>query len=114
MTVEGAYRVFFETYDNLEANRKQRRLLLKPKYLEAYDNDTKRTFEEKSKDLRWVVETSKNFAQKSSVIVTTHFEHTKTVKAAHSIESELSSLEKLKLKTGATPKNIHRVISWNG
>ena len=56
MTAESAYRIFFETYDNLEANRKQQRLLLEPKYLEAFDNDTKRMLEEKSKDLRCVVE----------------------------------------------------------
>ena len=51
MTAEIEYRGFFETYDNLEANRKQQRLLLNPKYLEAFDNDTKRMLEEKSKIL---------------------------------------------------------------
>ena len=55
MTAEGAYRCFFETYDNLEANRQQQRLLLKSKYFEKFDNDTKRMLEEKSKVLRWVV-----------------------------------------------------------
>ena len=55
MTAEGAYRCFFETYDNLEDNRQQQRLLLKPKYFESFDNDTKRMLEEKSKVLRWVV-----------------------------------------------------------
>ena len=51
MTAEGAYRCFFETY-----NRQQQRLLLKPKYFESFDNDTKRMLEEKSKVLRWVVD----------------------------------------------------------
>ena len=52
MTAEGAYRCFFETYDNLEDNRQQQRLLLKPKYFESFDNDTKRMLEEKRKVLR--------------------------------------------------------------
>ena len=56
MTAEGAYRRFFETYDNLEDNRQQQRLLLKPRYFESFDNDTKRMLEEKSKVLRWVVD----------------------------------------------------------
>ena len=55
ITAESAYRGFFETY-NLQANRKQQRLLLKPKYLEAVDIDTKRMLEEKSKVLRSVVD----------------------------------------------------------
>ena len=55
MTAEGAYRCFFETYDNLEDNRQQQRFLLKPKYFENFDNDTKRMLEEKSEFLRWVV-----------------------------------------------------------
>ena len=54
MTAEGAYRCFFETYDILEDNRQQQRLLSKPKYFESFDNDTKRMLEEKSKVLRWV------------------------------------------------------------
>ena len=56
MTAEGAYRCFFETYDNLEDNRQQQRLLLKLKYFESFDNDTKRMLEEKRKVLRWVVD----------------------------------------------------------
>ena len=56
MKAEGAYRCFFETYNNLEANRQQQRLLLKPKYFENFDNDTKRMLEEKSKVLRLVVD----------------------------------------------------------
>ena len=56
MTAEGAYWGFFETYDNLEDNRQQQRLLLKPKYFESFDNDTKRMLEEKRKVLRWVVD----------------------------------------------------------
>ena len=55
MRAEAAYRCFFETYDNLEDNRQQQRLLLKPKYFESFDNDTNRMLEEKSKVLRWVV-----------------------------------------------------------
>ena len=56
MTAEDAYRCFFETYDKLEDNRKQQRLLLKPKYSENIDNDTKCMLEEKSNVLRWVVD----------------------------------------------------------
>ena len=56
MTAEGAYRCFFETCDNLEDNRQQQRLLLKPKYFESFDNDTKRMLEEMRKVLRWVVD----------------------------------------------------------
>ena len=56
MTAEGAYRCFFETYDNLEDNRQQQRLLLKPKYFESFNNDTRRMLEEKRKVLRWVVD----------------------------------------------------------
>ena len=56
MTAEVAYRCFFETYDNLEVNRHQQRLLLKPEYFESFDNDTERMLEEKSKVLRWVVD----------------------------------------------------------
>ena len=50
MTAESAYRFFFETHDKLEANRKQQKLILKPKYLEAFDNATRRMLEKKSKD----------------------------------------------------------------
>ena len=56
MTAEGAYRCFFETYDDLEDSRQQQRLLLKPKYFENFDNDTKRMLEEMKKVLRWVVD----------------------------------------------------------
>ena len=56
MTAEGAYRCFFETYDKLEDNWQQQRLLLKPKYFENFDNDTKRMLEEESKVLRCVVD----------------------------------------------------------
>ena len=56
MTAEGAYRCFFETYDNLEDNRQQQRLLLKPKYFESFDNDTNCMLEEKRKVLRWAVD----------------------------------------------------------
>ena len=50
------YRCFFETFDNLEDNRQQQRWLLKPKYFENFDNDTKRMLDEKRKVLRWVVD----------------------------------------------------------
>ena len=56
MSAEGAYRCFFETYDNLEDNRQQQSLLLKPKHFESFDNETKRMLEEKSKVLPWVVD----------------------------------------------------------
>ena len=56
VSAERAYQYFLETYDDLEENRKQQRLLLKPKYFEIFDSDTKRILEEKSKVLRWVVE----------------------------------------------------------
>ena len=55
-SAERAYQCFFKTYDELEENRKQQRLLLKPKYFEDSDSDTKRTLEEKNKVLRRVVE----------------------------------------------------------
>ena len=56
ISAERKYQCFFETYDELEENRKQQRLLSKSKYFEILDSDTKRTLEEKSKVLRWVVE----------------------------------------------------------
>ena len=56
MTAECAYRCFFETYDKLEENRQQQKLLLKPKYFESFNNETKRMLEEKSNVLRWVVD----------------------------------------------------------
>ena len=56
MTAEGAYRCFFQTYDNLEDNWQQQRLLLNTKYFESFENDTKRMLEEKRKVLRWVVD----------------------------------------------------------
>ena len=40
----------------MEENIQQQRLILKPKYFENFDNDTKRILEEKSKVLRWLVE----------------------------------------------------------
>ena len=56
ISAERTYQCFFEAYDELEENRKQQRLLLKPKCFEIFDSDTKRTLEEKSNALRWVVE----------------------------------------------------------
>ena len=55
VSAEKAYQCFFETYDELEENRQQQRLILKPKYFETFDNDTQRILEEISKLLRWVV-----------------------------------------------------------
>ena len=85
--------------DNLEANRMQQTLLLKPKYLEVFDNGTKRMLEEKSKDLRWVVD-EVPFLRDIERLRTGFVgdcEDTsrayKTVKATHQIEIELSSLE---------------------
>ena len=99
MTAESAYRGFFETYDYLEANRKQQSLLLKPKYLEAFDSDTKRMLEEKSKVLRSVVEKVpflrdiEMFRTDFSGYCEDTFRAYKTVKAAHPIFSELTNLE---------------------
>ena len=104
MTAESAYRVFFETYDNLEANRKQQRLLLKPKYLNAFDNGTKRMLEEKNKGLRWVVDElpSLRDIEKFRTEIVGYCENIfrahRTVKAGHSIKSELWNLEE-KIKT---------------
>ena len=55
LSAERAYQCFFETYDELEENRQQQRLLSEPKSFEIFDSDTKRILEEKSKVLRWVV-----------------------------------------------------------
>ena len=104
MTAENAYRGFFETYDNLEANRKQQKLLLKPNYLEAFDNDTKRMLEEKSEVFRWVVDKVpflrdiEMFRTHFSGYCEDPFRAYKTVKAAHPIVSELTNLEN-ELKT---------------
>ena len=46
ISAERAYICFFETYDKSEENRKQQKLLLKQKYFENFDSDTKRLFEE--------------------------------------------------------------------
>ena len=99
MTLKGVYQFFFETYDKLEANKNQQRLLFKPKYLEAFDNDTKRVLEGKSKVLRWAVDEVpflrdiEKFHTKYVGFCEDTFRAYKTVKPAHSIESELSSLE---------------------
>ena len=111
MTAESAYRVFFETYDNLEANRKQQRLLLKPMDLEAFNNDAKLMLEDKSKDLSWVVDEVpslrdiKRFRTDFVGDCGDTFQAYKTVKAAHQIESESSSLlEKLKTENLSNSK----------
>ena len=74
-------------------------LLLKPKNLEAFDNDTKLMLEEKIKDLRWLFD-EVPFLREIKMFRTNFvgdckdtFRAYKTVKAAHQIESELSSLE---------------------
>ena len=101
MTAEGAYRCFFETYDNLEDNRQQLRLLLKPKYFESLDNDTKRMLEEKSKVLRWVVDKDLQFFEDCRAVVVDYRKDTlrvyKLLGDYVPIENELSELEK-KLK----------------
>ena len=99
MTAKSAYRGFFETYNNLEANRKQHRLLLKPKYLEAFENDTMRMLEEKSKVLRWVVD-KVPIHRGIEMFHTKFFSHWKdimraykSVKAAAIFFSEITNLE---------------------
>ena len=103
MTAEGAYRCFFETYYNLEDNRQQQRLLLKPKYFESFDNDTKRMLEEKRKVLRWVVDKIPDlrFFENCRAVVVDYRKDTlrvyKLLGDYVPIENELSELEK-KLK----------------
>ena len=103
MTAEGAYRCFFETYDNLEDNRHKQRLLLKPKYFENFDNDTKRMLEEKSKVLRWVVDKVPDLRdiEDCREVVVDYRKDTlrvyKLLEDSVSIENELLKLEK-KLK----------------
>ena len=111
MTAESAFRGFFETYDNLDASRKQQSLLLKPKYLEAFDNDTKRMLEEKSKVLRSVVDKvpvirdTEMFRTYFSGYGEDTFRAYKTVKDAHPIFSELTNLEnKLKREISSDSK----------
>ena len=103
MTAEGACRCFFETYDNLEDNRQQQRLLLKPKYFESFDNDTKRMLEEKRKVLRWVVDkiADLRFFENCRAVVVDYRKDTLRVYKLLGdyvlIENELSEFEK-KLK----------------
>ena len=111
MTAESSYRCFFETYDNLEANRKQQSLLLKPKYLEAFANDTKRMLEGKGKVLRSVVDKVpflrdiEVFRTDFTVFCEDTFRAYKTVKTPHPIFSELTNLEnKLKTKISSDPE----------
>ena len=104
MTAEGAYRCFFETYDNLEDNRQQQRLILKPKYFESFDKDTKRMLEEKSKVLRWVVDKVPDLRdiQDCRAVVVDYRKDTlrwyNILEDSVPIESELLKLEK-KLKS---------------
>ena len=103
MTAEGAYRCFFETY-NLEDNRQQQRLLLKPKYFESFDNDTKRMLEEKSKVSRWVVDKVPDLRdiEDCRAVVVDYRKNTlrwyKLLEDSVPIENELLELEK-KLKS---------------
>ena len=104
MTAESAYRCFFRTYDDLEDNRQQQRLLLKPKYFENFDNDTKRMLEEKKKVLRWVVDKIPDLQdiEDCRAVVVDYRKYTlrwyKLWKDANLIEHELGELEK-KLKS---------------
>ena len=104
MTAESAYRCFFRTYDDLEDNRQQQRLLLKPKYSENFDNDTKRMLEEKKKVLRWVVDKIPDLQdiEDCRAVVVDYRKYTlrwyKLWKDANLIEHELGELEK-KLKS---------------
>ena len=52
VSAEGAYQCFFETYDEIEENRKQQRQLLKPKYFESYDGDTERKLGDRKQTLK--------------------------------------------------------------
>ena len=111
MTAEGAYRCFFETYDNLEDNRHQQRLLLKPKYFESFDNDTKRMLEEKTKVLRWVVDkiSDLRFFENGRAVVVDYWKDTlrvcKLLGDYVPIENELSELEKkLKVEDSSEPE----------
>ena len=96
MIAESAYRVFFETYDNLEAAK----VTIKTKYSEAFDNDTKRMLEEKSKDLRRVVDEVpflrdiKGFRKNFVADCADTFWAYKTVKSVHQIESRIDSNDK--------------------
>ena len=58
VSAERAYECSFETYDEFEEKRKQQKLLLKPKFFEIFNSETKHTLEEKSKVLRWVDESA--------------------------------------------------------
>ena len=104
MTAESAQRCFFETYDNLEDNRQQQRLLLKPNYLEAFKNDINRRLEQKSKffvvenDELPLLRDTENFRTKFLGCWKNIFQAFKSLKAVVPILSELSNLEK-KLKT---------------
>ena len=103
MKAEGAYRCFFETSDNLEDNRQQQRLLLKPKYFENLDNDTTRILQEKKKVLRWVVDKIPDlrFFEDCRAVVVDYWKETlqvyKLLGDYVPIENEMSELEK-KLK----------------
>ena len=110
MTAEGAYRCFFETYDNLEDNRQQQRLLLKPKYFESFDKDTKRMLEEKSTVLRCVVDKIPDlrFFEDCRAVVVDYRKKTlrvyKLLGEYVPIKNELSELEKkLKAKNLSGP-----------
>ena len=97
--------------DNLEDNRQQQRLLLKPKYFESFDNDTKRMLEEKRKVLRWVVDKIPDlrfFENCRAVVVDYRKDLLRVYKLLGeyvTIENELSEPEKkLKVEDLSEPK----------
>ena len=104
MSAESAHQGFFETYNNLEANRMQQKLLLEPKFLEVSHNVIKRILEEKWQSFEtgiWQSTISprhQKFPHKICRLLEKQIRGYKSVKAACPILSELSNLEK-KLKT---------------
>ena len=119
VSAETPYQCFFKTYDELDGNREQQRLILKPKYFKIFDNDTKRNLEEKSKILRWVVE-KVPFLRDIERFRTELLDCRKnTIRAFQLVEAtkpyynELLKLEKnLKSENLSDPKNRHCVIKW--
>ena len=117
MTVDGAYRCFFETYDNLEDNRQQQRLLLKPKYFESFDIYTKRMFEEKGKVLRCVVDKVPDLRdiEDCCAVVVEHRKNTlrwnKLLEDSVPIENELLELEK-KLKAEILSESEKQILCY--
>ena len=115
-----AYQCFFETYDEIEENRKQQWLLLKPKFFEIFDSDTKRNLEEKSEVLRWVAE-KVPFLQDIEIFRTEDSECRKDTLRHYTISKqkeyfyrEAAKLEKeLGSKNSTTPASKHCAVNWN-